>query len=290
MTIRIVERADPARLGEVQAAARYGEIQYRSLNTDAGAGKAPGMVVLRLVDKDGGLLARLDAECKRGEWDEVARACVDAVEPWVPCLRLLRGNAAAQGADGLAARIEDVRRAARELEEVDQGWADVDAILEESQRVLLYWATPEMVEAARGGPAGIHHQRLAGAVVRRLEWMRGRVLLEALGAVPWPVADHTIPAGWFFPDPGGGAPLDERDRVYVAPYVSRMLLEAWRVAASQGDALVMFAHGAGVRKADIHKASGIARTTINQRLGAAATGDKAAAGDDTPDEDGPDGV
>jgi len=297
MAIRIVERAEPGRAGEVQAAARWGEIQYRSHNMDNGVWKAPGFV-LRLVDAGGRMLARLDVECKRGEWDDIARAQLDAVEPWIPVLRALRGSGDTRGADGWSAEIERVRRAARELVEVDQGWASLDELLEAYQRDILRWATAEQIEAAAGGPAGVDHQRLAAAVERRLDWARGRVLLPALGAAPWPVAQHPIPRGWFFPDPGGSAPLDERDREYVAPYVGRMLLEAWRMATAQGDALVMFAHEAGVTKAAIHRASGIARTTINQRLGAAAAGDdEAPDGDDeapgagdTPGGEGPDGA
>jgi len=281
MAIKIVERADPRRVGEVQAAARWGEVQYRPSNMGAEVRNAPGFV-LRLVDAGGRMLARLDVECKHGEWDNIAREQLDAIEPWVPALRTLRGTADERGVDSWAAAIERVRRAARELEEVDQGWATVDDVLEQYRRELTHWATAEMLEDAAGGPAGIDHQRLATTVERRLDRIRGRVLLSALGAAPWPIAQHPIPRGWFFPDPGGSAPVDERDREYVAPYVARMLLEAWRLATAQGDTLVTFAHEAGVTKAAIHRASGIARTTINQRLGAAV-------GDDTPDSDGPDG-
>ncbi|WP_030574761.1 hypothetical protein [Streptomyces aureocirculatus] len=232
---------------------------YTEIHTPAGPSRWTVDGGARVYLLDGGeAVAVAEVIDSRDAQPQRQAAAVAEITPWARTLAHLARTW----------RLDDRQKALRELLE-DRGYVQVyrDAS-EELQTVHDKGAWARKIRdtfASNDDPAELEGAGLGAAILARLSRERAAVAEAALATLP-PV-DQTLPplsALWELPWgprlPGAVRPWNER--------IFPLLAQRWKqdLDTSQRDTLIHWALQCGISKADIHRATGIARTTIDRTL------------------------
>lgn len=214
-----------------------------------------GYVTLRNADKQA--IARIAVRVeRRGNLETAQEATVRELEPWAPAI--LKFAAATQ----IGNRAIEVRHAGESyFETQDEGWSESqDEELVKLAGFVLQHATPEERSTTDAIWA------LAENVANRLDAERQDLTREATNALPDAAAG---------PIPDMDEEWQQVDQLHYLPWLNPLraaVMDRWAKDGNIGrDNMIKWAVDHGASKADLHRRTGIARTTINRVLG--ETGD-----------------
>ncbi|MET8502894.1 hypothetical protein [Streptomyces microflavus] len=242
---------------------RFGQLAWRTRYAPAAPERAQG-VAMRLQD-GAVVLAEREAICSTyADARDRAEAAAQQVTPWASAIT------AAVEADRLDRHADRVGREAGQSElwhAMHERWNDNGA-LEQAQTYLQAIQHVATDDESATHPTATALAPVVQARLRQTADVCRRQALAAapdLTAHPAPGAAWSVPAPYTPPQYIGAADEDQEE---LPTLLTVQLLRAWALdkPAVNRDSLIRWAERSGVAKSDIHRLTGVARTTIDRIL------------------------